>query len=59
MSDRAINKAMLFNNLEQISQLEKQIESAGLTTIKPLAKRLATLTRKTLAILAVEVFDHG
>lgn len=51
------NKEKLFNQLEQIAQVEKQIEQAGVTTIKPLVQRYAKLNRQALATLAMEVFS--
>ena len=42
-----------------MKSLELRIEKAGLTTVKPLAKELAKLSRQTMALLAVEVFERG
>jgi len=53
------NQEKIHNNLTKLKDLEQRIENAGLTTVKPLAKELAKLTRITLALIAGEVFTHG
>lgn len=59
MSEQQSNKARIFSCLEKMKSLELRIEQAGLTTVKPLAKELAKLTRQTMALMAVEVFERG
>lgn len=51
-------KKDVFNNLEQMKQLEREIEKAGITSVKPLAQRLAKLSRRTFALLAMEAFEN-
>ena len=58
MSEQS-NKARIFSCLEKMKSLELRIEKAGLTTVKPLAKELAKLSRQTMALLAVEIFERG
>ncbi len=53
------NQEKIHNNLTKLKDLEQRIENAGLTTVKPLAKELAKITRITLALIAGEVFSNG
>jgi len=57
-SSKPTNKQRIFLNLEKIKTLESRIDKAGLGTIKPLAKELAKLTRQTLALTAIELFER-
>ncbi len=52
------NQEHIYQNLDQLKTLEQQIEKAGIGTVKPLAKKLAYLSRQTFARLAVEVFKN-
>lgn len=53
------NQEKIHNNLTKLKDLEQRINNAGMTTVKPLAKELAKLTRITLALIAGEVFANG
>jgi len=59
MSTERTNQQRVYAQLEQMSQLEQRIKTAGITTIKPLAEELARRTRQTLALLSMEVFNDG
>ena len=52
------NKQKLFANLEKMQQLEKKIEDAGITTVKPLVKQFVKLTRLNQALFAMELFKN-